>query len=530
MSASPASTGSRIAPSCRGSCCPSPSTRTARSKSCSKAYRKPVWTAPPIPRLNGRRMTRAPRAAATCAVRSTEPSSTTTTSKPGSKARISSITWATLCSSFSAGTIATRRSGARRSRRPSRSGASCTSSATDPHGGGRLDPDELEQAPRAVGIGVLVEGPLARAAPELLGRARIREQLLVGADGPVRVLDDEQLAARLEPALDAGVRIRDDRRARHRELEGPRGRRRRHARMRSPGHVEVDPRRRDRAIEPVERDVADEPRPPGVALEVTAAEREIHVGKAPARLADELPHRLAPELVAVAVEEDVDVLLDVERLEELRVCGPEDGLGATGAELEETRDPALGVRDHQVVLRRVRSVVVVEARVHPAVLGQAHRDVAVVEDDRNAEPLTQRRRDAAEVRHRYGEDDDRVDVALALEDPLEMALPARRDPAPDQLALAPVGVAGIGLGPPEVAVSPEPRGEIADPRVGLALAEGRVGRRAPPGTLDRPAAVGGHNQVDAGLVHPLPELPPGGGTAVAIVEVDRGGDREDLGR
>src|SRR5205085_7624181 len=134
-----------------------------------------------------------------------------TISKPGSNARISSITRATLSSSFSAGTIATRRSGERRSRRPSRSAASCTSSATNPHGGSRPDSDEVEEAARAVGVRVLVERPFARAAPELLCCAGIGEQVLIGADGPVRVLDDEELAPGLEPPLDPGVGIRDDR-------------------------------------------------------------------------------------------------------------------------------------------------------------------------------------------------------------------------------------------------------------------------------------------------------------------------------
>ena len=50
---------SRIGPSSFGSsearCCPSPSRRTTRSKPSSSARRNPVWTAPPIPRLNGRR-------------------------------------------------------------------------------------------------------------------------------------------------------------------------------------------------------------------------------------------------------------------------------------------------------------------------------------------------------------------------------------------------------------------------------------------------------------------------------------------
>jgi hypothetical protein len=87
MSASPASTGSSTAASWDGSCCPSPSTRTATWKPFSKAKRKPVCTAPPMPRLNGSRSTWAPWRAASCGVLSVEPSETTTTSIPGSNAR-----------------------------------------------------------------------------------------------------------------------------------------------------------------------------------------------------------------------------------------------------------------------------------------------------------------------------------------------------------------------------------------------------------------------------------------------------------
>ena len=100
----------------------------------------------------------------------------------------------------------------------------------------------------------------------------------------------------------------------------------------------------------VERDVADAARVAGVAAEVRAAEREVDLGIAPARLADERVHPLAPELVAVAVEEDVVLLLDGERLEELRVGAPEDRLGAARAELAQPVEPALGVREHEVVL------------------------------------------------------------------------------------------------------------------------------------------------------------------------------------
>ena len=133
-------------------------------------------------------------------------------------------------------------------------------------------------------------------------------------------------------------------------------------------------------------------REPGVAEEVVAAEREVDVRELARGLADERRHPLAPELVAVAVEEDVGLLLDRLRREELGVGAPEDRLGAAGAELEQALEPALGVRDHEVVLARIGAVVVVEARVHAAELGQAHRHVAVVEDDREVEPLAQRRR------------------------------------------------------------------------------------------------------------------------------------------
>ena len=61
MSASPDSTGASSFGSSAGMCWPSPSSRTATSYPCSSAYLKPVWTAPPIPRLNGSRTTAAPR-------------------------------------------------------------------------------------------------------------------------------------------------------------------------------------------------------------------------------------------------------------------------------------------------------------------------------------------------------------------------------------------------------------------------------------------------------------------------------------
>src|SRR5579859_1758657 len=82
-----------------------------------------------MPRLNGRRSTLAPLAAAASAVRSTEPSSTTTMSIRESNARSSSMTCGTVCSSLKAGTIATTRS----SPSSKREGAIACSTASDTH-------------------------------------------------------------------------------------------------------------------------------------------------------------------------------------------------------------------------------------------------------------------------------------------------------------------------------------------------------------------------------------------------------------
>ena len=64
--------------------------------------------------------------------------------------------------------------------------------------------------------------------------------------------------------------------------------------------------------------------------------------------------------------------------------------------------------------------------------------VAVVEDHGDAVALAQVRRDATQVGHRDREDDDRV-RALALDELVEVLLPARRHPAPHRLARQPSG-------------------------------------------------------------------------------------------
>ena len=217
-----------------------------------------------------------------------------------------------------------------------------------------------------------------------------------------------------------------------------------------------------------------EPRAAGVALEVTAAERELELGRGAARLADHRRHPVPAELVAVAVEEDVVHLLDAPRREELGIGAPEDRLRAARAELAQPPEPALRVRDDEVVLGRIGAVVVVEAGVHAAELGQAHWHVAVVEDHRHAEALAQVRGDAAEVRHRHGEDDDRVDVALALEHPGQVAPPARRHPAPDRLPrdLVERRLVGRVLRPAQVPVALDAREPGPNRGEALALAPG----------------------------------------------------------
>src|SRR5262249_1881239 len=240
-----------------------------------------------MPRLNGSRMTCAPRSAATPAVRSTDPSSTTTMSKPESNARSSSITRPTDASSLYAGTIASRFRSPRRASTAwsaGAAGAAGASSATDAHR--RPDSDEVEDLTRAVRVGVLVEHALTRAPAHRLRRARIVEQVAVGGERLVRIRDDAKLRPGLEPPLDPGVGVRDDRSTCRRELERTARRGRVHRRVRPTGDVEVDARARDRLREHVERDVADETRVRGVAAEVAATEREDDVAVDARRLGD----------------------------------------------------------------------------------------------------------------------------------------------------------------------------------------------------------------------------------------------------
>ena len=207
-------------------------------------------------------------------------------------------------------------------------------------------------------VRVLVQCPLARRSSKRLRLSRIREQVAIRVDGLLRSRDDEQLPPRLEPLLHPFDRVGHDRGAGCCEFERPAGRRRVNGRVRAARDVEVDPRRGDRTREDIERNVADRPRSADVAAKVAAAEREVGVRQKSRRLADECRHPFAPELVAVAVEEDVVLLVDVVRVEQLGVGRPENRLRAPRSERAQPFQPALGVGEHEVVLLGIGAVVV----------------------------------------------------------------------------------------------------------------------------------------------------------------------------
>src|SRR4029078_1800489 len=94
-------------------------------------------------------------------------------------------------------------------------------------------------------------------------------------------------------------------------------------RMRPPRDVEVETAPRDRLCEDVERDVADQPCVADVTAGIGTAEREVDLRVQTARVTAERLHPLTAELVSVAVEEDVVLLVDSHRLEELGICRPE---------------------------------------------------------------------------------------------------------------------------------------------------------------------------------------------------------------
>ena len=293
--------------------------------------------------------------------------------------------------------------------------------------------------------------------------------------------------------------------------------------------AEVDTRCGDRTGERVERDIAGHAGVPHIPLEIAPAEREVDIRERPRRFADERLHPFTPELVAVAVEEHVHLFLALARREEIRVGAPEDRFGPSRSEFAQPFEPSFGVRHDEVVLGRVGLVVPVEAGVHAAELGQAHRHVAVVEDDRQAVALAQVRRDACEVGHRHREDHECIG-ALVTDERVEMLAPTRRHPPPDDLSRHPLAqaVLRVVLGPAQVRVALESCDDVASAGERLSLDEGRVRSSPPPGRFDRPPPIRGDDEIDALLVEALPELPPRRCAAVTEVEIDGGGGNEQL--
>src|SRR5689334_19713744 len=110
------------------------------------------------------------------------------------------MTAGSASSSFSAGTIATRRSSASPGRLAA-DGATTTTSDTRAHRD--AEADQIEQPPCAMRVRVLVEHALACAAAELLRLRGIGQQLAVRGDGLVHVADDAQVALGIKPPLDA---------------------------------------------------------------------------------------------------------------------------------------------------------------------------------------------------------------------------------------------------------------------------------------------------------------------------------------
>ena len=182
----------------------------------------------------------------------------------------------------------------------------------------------------------------------------------------------------------------------------------------------------------------------------------------------------------------------------------------------------------QVVLGRVGVVVPVEAGVHAAELGQAHRHVAVVEHD--GRPNFSRSADGMPRRCAIGTVNTITASGRSRSTRCSRCL-RQRGVTQRQITSRVTGRRRCPRDPPRRAgdaVALDPRDGVARPGERLALVVGRVRRGAPPRRLDRPPAVRRHDQVDALLVEALPELPPRGSAAVAEIEVDRRGDGEDL--
>ena len=174
-------------------------------------------------------------------------------------------------------------------------------------------------------------------------------------------------------------------------------------------------------------------------------------------------------------------------------------------------------------------MVPVEAGVHAAELGQAHRHVAVVEDDRQAVALAQVGGDASQVGHRHREDDERIGP-LALDERVEMLRQrgVTQRQITSRVIRSPSPSSGLSSARRRYE-SPLSRATTSRARANDSPSTiRRVRGRPPPRRFDRPPAIRGDDEIDALLVEALPELPPRGRAAVAEVEIDGGGGNEQL--
>ena len=141
----------------------------------------------------------------------------------------------------------------------------------------------------------------------------------------------------------------------------------------------------------IERDVADHARAAGVALEVASAEREVDVGemRAKARRPSTPSSRAGTCRRSRRRRRPSPSRRRAARRTRGRRPRRRPPLGAhrARAAVRARLRSSTTIRSYS---RRVGVVVPVEAGVHAAELRQAHRHVAVVEDDGDAEPLAQR--------------------------------------------------------------------------------------------------------------------------------------------
>ena len=353
----------------------------------------------------------------------------------------------------------------------------------------------------------------------------VGEEVSIAVDRLVGAGDLDDLPPGLEPLLHARARVADDAGPRHRELEGPHRRGCVDRGVSLPRHGEIDAAARDVLAQAAERAVR-ELLDPAETVEAVPADCEPRLVQRGRRGADHGVEPAVAVLGGVAVEEDVDVLVDLDRGVELWVGRVVERVGAAGAERAELVLAADGVRQHAVELPEVRPVVDPKAGREPAMAGQARRDVAVVEQDRSIEAGAQLAGDAAEVVRRHRDQDDGIDRLMGRQDRRQVAHPARRRDGVGEAAYGGPGPALATVAPDGTRPASEGQQRSAGRRVGVAGEPRRVGVRGPPrGGRDR-TVVGGHVERGAALVETLEQLPPCGRRREGRIEIERRADDE----